>query len=144
MADQLTEVLNVIAVIAGGIIGSALLTLFPYFMDKAAFEKQVSDIRRKPEASRTEEEKFLLTMEQQSFFAEYKFRFFFGLLAGVGTVLAWLASNRTSVETMDPLTGLLSGVTTSGFLTAIADKIRSSGSALSTAVMEAKATLQPR
>ena len=135
------EVLNVISVIAGGIIGSALLTLFPYFMDKAQFEKQVSDIRRKPEDQRTEEEKFLLTIRPQSFFGEYKFRFFFGLLAGVGTVLAWLASNITQIGVMDPLTALLSGVTTSGFLTAIADKIRSSGSALSTAVMEAKAAL---
>ena len=138
MADPLLEAMNVIAVIAGGVIGSALLTLFPYFMDKAAFEKQVSDIKRKPVEQRTEDEKFLLTLEPQSFFQEYKFRFFFGLLAGVGTVLAWLAGNRASIGTMDTLTALLSGVTTSGFLTAVADKIRSSGSSLASAVQQAK------
>ena len=119
------EFINAAAVIIGGLIGSSALTLFPYFMDKGAVEKQQEAIRRKPETQRTDDEQYLLDMKYPGFMAEYKYRFFFGLLSGLGLTFAYLSSNVGSIGTLDTLQAMISGITTSGFLTAIADKIRS-------------------
>lgn len=102
-----------------------MITLFPYFLDKNAVETSKEQIRRKPEAQRTDDEKYLLALEYPGFFAEYKYRFFFGLIVGIGSVLAFLNTGLTSVSAMTYGQALFTGFTASGMFSALADKIRS-------------------
>ncbi len=123
MAEE-SELANIGFVVVGGFIGSTMLTLFPYFMEKNAVEKQQSDIRKKPPADRTPEETYILDAVPIGFLAEYKYRFLFGLLAGIGSVLAFLQTDLANVGGMTHGAALFSGMTASGFLSALADKIR--------------------
>ena len=114
-------------VIIGGLSGSLLLTLFDYFRGKKAFEEQIDAIKAKPEANRTEEEKYLLSQEnnQQSFFQEYKFRLGFGVIVGSVTVLSMFDSIVSGLKTdASALQVFIAGMTASGFFSAVADKIR--------------------
>ena len=122
-----TELINSAYVIVGGLIGTSTLTVFPYFMEKGAMEKQQEDIRKKAPDTRTAEENYLLDAKYPGFFAEYKYRFFFGLLSGLGLTFAYLSANVGSIATLSTLQAIIAGVTTSGFLTAVADKIRTVG-----------------
>ena len=132
------ELINAAAVVAGGLIGSSALTVFPYFMGKGAIEKQQEDIRKKPPETRTPEENYLIEAEYPGFLQEYKYRFSFGLLAGLAVSFAYLASNTGNIGTLTTLQALLTGITTSGFLTSVADKMRAFGGNTSTPVLAAK------
>lgn len=123
MADS--ELLGIAFVIFGGLAGATMITLFPYFMDKNAVETQKEQIRRKPEDQRTDDEKYLLALEYPGFFAEYKYRFLFGLITGIGSVIAFLNTGLTDVATMTYGQALFAGFTASGMFSALADKIRS-------------------
>jgi hypothetical protein len=132
------ELFNLAYVVVGGLIGSSLLTLFPYFNEKKLLEEKQAAIRAKPPETRTPEEQYIIDAKPQGFFEEYKYRFFFGLLAGVGLTLAFLQTGLTNVSGMTPGAAIFSGITASGFLSALADKIRSSGSTITTAVAKVK------
>lgn len=119
------ELIGMAAVVFGGLAGSTMITLFPYFLDKNAVEANQEQIRRKPESDRTDDENYLLNLKYPGFFAEYKFRFGFGLLVGVGAVLAFLNSNLSGISAMTTGTALFAGFTASGMFSALADKIRS-------------------
>jgi len=127
MADA--ELLNVGYVVAGGLIGSLMITLFPYFTDKRAVEIQQSVIRMKQPETRTPEEQYLLDLKYPGFFDEYRFRFFFGLLTGIGATIAFLNSGLTGVSAMTASQAIFAGFTASGMFSALADKIVNVGSA---------------
>ena len=133
-----TELINAAAVVAGGLIGSAALTVFPYFMGKGAVEKQQQDIRMKPPETRTPEENYILSAQYPGFMQEYKWRFSFGLLGGLALTFAYLSSNVGTVGTLTTLQAIITGITTFGFLTALVDKIRSSGGNTATPVLAEK------
>lgn len=116
--------LNVGFVIFGGFIGSALITLFPYFMNKSKLETDKEAIRAKPEANRTPEETYLLDNKLPGFFEEYKYRFTFGLVSGIGISLAFIQSNLETVTNYTTGAAIFAGLTASGFMSALADKIR--------------------
>lgn len=118
------ELVNVGFIVLGGFIGSSLLTLFPYFMDKKNVEEQQAEIRKKAPEQRTPDENYLLEAKPAGFFSEYKYRFFFGLLAGVGSVLAFLQAGLSEVGNLTTGAAVFSGITASGFFSALADKIR--------------------
>ena len=127
MAEQ--DLINLVFVVIGGLIGSALITLFPYFNGKKALEEQKEAINNKPPETRTPEEKFILEQQSQGFFEEYKYRFFFGLLSGIGLVLAFLQGSLADLGNLTTGGAIFAGITASGFLTALADKIRDTGTA---------------
>jgi len=137
LADS--ELVNVGFVIVGGFIGSTIMTLFPYFTEKNAVEKEQADIRKKLPDTRTPEEKYLLEAVPPGFLAEYKYRFFFGLLAGIGSVIAFLQTDLANVGGMTAGAAVFSGITASGFLSGLADKIRSVGNG-----MVAKLAVKPK
>lgn len=142
MADN--ELAQIIAVIAGGLVGSTILTLFPYFMGKGAIEKQQADIRAKPPEQRTPEEEYLLEIKYPGFWAEYKYRFSFGLLAGVASALASLNTGLEQVATMTGGQAFLFGLGTTGFFTALADRIRGAMGAINSVAISNKVpTLKP-
>jgi len=116
--------LNIGFVIFGGFIGAAIITLFPYFMDKSKREEAIVIIRDKTPETRTPEEKFLLENKLPGFFDEYKYRFSFGIIGGIGLVLAFLANNIDTVSTYTSGGAFVAGMTASGFFSALADKIR--------------------
>jgi hypothetical protein len=118
------ELLNVAFVIFGGFIGSALVTLFPYFMTKSKREEDLDAIRNKPEANRTPEETYMLNNKLPGFFEEYKYRFTFGLVSGIGLSLAFIQANEGVVTTYTTGQAIFAGLTASGFMSALADKIR--------------------
>ena len=122
MADS--QLINIGFVVFGGFIGSALVTLFPYFMDKGKLEQKQSEIYAKPEATRTPEEQYILTQKPRSFFDEYKYRFTFGLVSGIGISLAFIQTNLDTVGAYTTGQAIFSGLTASGFMSALADKIR--------------------
>jgi hypothetical protein len=120
----LDALVNIGFVIFGGFIGSALVTLFPYFMNKSKREEDLAAIRDKPEASRTPEETYLLNNKLPGFFEEYKYRFTFGLVSGIGLSLAFIQANTAAVDTYTSGQAIFAGLTASGFMSALADKIR--------------------
>jgi hypothetical protein len=112
-------------VIVGGLSGSLLLTLFDYFRGRKAYEEEIQAILAKPEANRTEEEKYKLTVQPQSFFQSYKFRLGFGVIVGSVTVLSMFDSIVSGIPTdSSALQVFIAGMTASGFFSAVADKIR--------------------
>ena len=112
-------------VIVGGLSGSLLLTLFDYFRGKKATEEEIAAILAKPEAARTDEEKYKLTVPQQSFFQAYKFRLGFGVIVGSVTVLSMFDSIVSGIKTdASALQVFIAGMTASGFFSAVADKVR--------------------
>jgi hypothetical protein len=119
------ELVNIGFIIIGGFIGSSLLTLFPYFMDKKKTEELQAEIRKKAPEARTPEENYILESKPAGFFSEFKYRFFFGLLAGIGSVLAFLQAGLGEVGNLTTGAAVFSGITASGFFSALADKIRS-------------------
>jgi len=113
--------------IFGGLVGALFLSLWPYLRKKQAFEAEIEAIREKPESERTDAEKFKLTIVPESFLQEYKFRFFFGLLVGIGASFAAIQSNLGGLtENTTSWEAFFGGLTASGFFTAIANEIRSS------------------
>ena len=108
----------------GGFIGSALMTLFPYFLTKNKLETKQEEIYAKPEDQRTPEEKYILTQKSRGFFEEYKYRFTFGLVSGIGITLAFVVNNLPSVAAYTTGGAIVAGITASGFMSALADKIR--------------------
>ena len=112
----------------GGFIGAIILTVFPYFMRKNAWEQEVQAIREKPEAERTDAEKYKLTITPQSFWQEYRYRFMFGLITGIGATLAAIQGLLGGInESTTTFSAFFQGMTASGFFTAVADKVRSTG-----------------
>jgi len=120
----LDELINIGFVIFGGFIGSSIITLFPYFMDKGKLETRQAEIYAKPEATRTPEEQYLLTQKPRGFFEEYKYRFTFGLISGIGITLAFVSQNISTIGTYTSGAAVIAGLTASGFMSALADKIR--------------------
>lgn len=117
--------INIGFVIFGGFIGSALVTLFPYFMQKAKREEDLAAIRAIPEANRTPEQIYDLQNKLPGFFEEYKYRFTFGLVSGVGISLAFIQANTDAVNQYTTAgQSIFAGLTASGFMSALADKIR--------------------
>jgi len=112
-------------VIVGGLSGSLLLTLFDYFRERKAFEEEISAIKAKPEANRTEEEKYKLTVVPASFLQSYKFRLGFGVIVGSVTVLGMFDSILAGLKTdATALQVFITGMGVSGFFSSVADKIR--------------------
>lgn len=117
--------INIGFVVFGGFIGSALVTLFPYFMTKAKREEDLAAIRAKPEDVRTPEETYNLQNKLPGFFEEYKYRFTFGLVSGIGISLAFIQANTDAVNAYTTAgQSIFAGLTASGFMSALADKIR--------------------
>lgn len=115
----------------GGFVGTTILSLFPYFMRKNAWETEIQAIKEKPESERTEIEKHKLTIVPQTFWQEYKYRFLFGLITGIGTTLAAIQGLAGGInESTTAFAAFFSGMTASGFFTAVADKVRTTGSAI--------------
>jgi len=117
-------IVNIAFVVIGGLIGSSLVTLWPYFMNKSKREEEIALIRDKPEATRTPEEIFLLNQKLPGFFDEYKYRFSFGLFTGIGLSLAFVQMNVDTVTGYTSGQAIFAGLTASGFMSALADKIR--------------------
>ena len=114
--------------IFGGFVGAIILSLFPYFQRKNAWEQEVQAIIEKPESERTDAEKHKLTIVPQSFWQEYRYRFIFGLITGVGSSLAAIQGLLGGInESTTAFTAFFSGLTAAGFFTALADKVRSTG-----------------
>lgn len=97
-------------------------------MRKNAWEQEVQAIREKPEAERTDAEKYKLTVTPQSFWQEYRYRFMFGLITGIGATLAAIQGLLGGInESTTTFSAFFQGMTASGFFTAVADKVRSTG-----------------
>ena len=114
--------------IFGGFIGAIILSLFPYFQRKNAWETEIQAIKEKPESERTDAEKFKLTVTPQTFWQEYKYRFTFGLITGIGASLAAIQGLIGGInESTTAFSAFFSGLTASGFFTALASAVRANG-----------------